>query len=81
MTATVQPVGHITTEPGSSGEDPPQLGGHRYWSSVSETKVEEFACIGIYSVCAYFIVADALRPAINEQPAPSKPVIPKLTTC
>ena len=31
-----------------------QLGGHRSGSSVSETEVEEFACVfGIYRICAF----------------------------
>jgi hypothetical protein len=79
MSATERPVSYI-----AAGRDPPKrvlclfLGGHRYWSSVGETEVEDFACVGIYRVCACFYVVDALRPAIKEQPAPSKPVIPIL---
>src|SRR5688572_19744556 len=80
MTVTARPVGYIATGRDSRRNPAFFLGGHRYWSSVSETEVEEFACVGIYSVCACFNVVDALRPAINEQPAPSKPVIPKSTT-
>src|SRR5215207_2208200 len=78
MTVTARPVSHIAT-----GRDPPKrvlsfyLGGHRSRCSVSETEVEEFASVGIYRVCASFYVADALRPAIQKQPVPSKPVIPK----
>ena len=80
MTATVRPADYIAT-----GRDPPKrvhphLGSHRRRSSVSETEVEEFACVGIYSVCACFNVVDALRPAVKEQPAPSKPIIPISTT-
>ena len=76
MTVTARPVGYIAT-----GRDLPRkvlsffLGGHRY-RSVGETEVEDFACVGIYRVCACFNVVDALRPAIKELPAPSKPVIP-----
>ena len=53
------------------------LGSHRSRSGVSETKVEDLACIvGIYRVLRLFNVVDALRLAIPKLPAPSKPIIP-----
>jgi hypothetical protein len=57
------------------------LGSHRSRSGVSETEVEDLACIvGIYRVLRLFNVVDALRLAIPKLPAPSKPIIPS-TLC
>jgi hypothetical protein len=53
------------------------LGSYRSRSGVSETEVEDLACIvGIYRVLRLFNVVDALRLAIPKLPAPSKPIIP-----
>jgi hypothetical protein len=55
MTATVQPESSIKTGRDLFlGGQFLQLGSHRSRSGVSETEVEEFACVfGIYRFCAF----------------------------
>ena len=80
LTVTAGPASTTRTDREPTLDEVPcsYLGCYRHRRGVGETEVEDFACVVIYRVCAYFYVVDALRPAIKEQPAPSKPVIPIL---
>lgn len=77
MSATAGPAGDTAAgrDPGLEGQVL-LLGSQSSRSGLGEAEVEEFACVGIYRVCAYFYVVDALRPAVKRLPAPSKPYIP-----
>lgn len=45
--------------------------------ALAKPKLKDLPVLAFICVYAYFNVVDALRPAINALPAPSKPDIPK----